>query len=132
MTSRNCWALGLVLLLVLVWANGARAEALEEGVALESHGVTLALGESTALGLTENASTGYHWELVGSPDQAVANLGRTGLFSGCPDDMVGCPGTAIWTIKALGRGVTQASLAYMPPGKGGAPAKRVYVTITVP
>lgn len=75
--------------------------------------IDLTVGQSLVIDLESNASTGYRWNLVGQPQEAVLKLIRSDYREPqTQGDMTGVPGQETWQFQAIGRGTTTVKLAY--------------------
>jgi inhibitor of cysteine peptidase len=102
--------------LVLAACGGGEPGAVELTAADSGTTVTLEAGQQVEISLESNASTGFQWNLAGEPDAAVLELvSSTYVEPETSDDVVGAPGTEIWTFEAVGTGTTSVELAYFRP-----------------
>jgi inhibitor of cysteine peptidase len=86
--------------------------------------VQVAVGDSFAVDLCSNPSTGFQWsETASISDQTV--LQQTDHKHVAPEakgikpPAPGTPGKEIWTFKALEKGTSTVSLEYSRPWEGG-------------
>lgn len=98
--------------------------------------IKVALGSEISLILAANATTGYSWTVLRSPDPAIlAFFGPTKgvyLASRPAPGLVGVGGKTTWTLRAVGAGSTILGLGYQRPWESGvAPVSSFQVTITV-
>lgn len=108
--------LALVLSLALALAAcGGGAETAPLLLTQEDDGtsVTLEPGQQLAISLESNPSTGFKWNLTEEPDANVLSLvSSTYVEPATTGQVVGVPGTEVWTFEAVGTGTTSFELAY--------------------
>jgi predicted secreted protein len=93
--------------------------------------VVLAVGDTVAVRLVSNPSTGYSWQ-VGKCDPAVLQPDGKPVFEEPAHPMPGAPGIAVLRFRAAATGTTPLELWYLRPWeKHVAPAKAFRVTIRV-
>jgi predicted secreted protein len=94
-------------------------------------------GETFALGLPSNRTTGYLWQLAASPDpsvvQFVANVYVTPAPPSGGAPIVGAAGRECWVFSAVAMGQTTLTLDYLRPfdPPGTPPAQSATFTIIV-
>ena len=90
--------------------------------------VVLRTGDTVALSLAENPSTGYSWQVVSSGAPVVQAEGEP-TFK--PDNKLhGAGGTATYRYKAVGAGTSTLKLVYRRPWeKDATPAATFEVTL---
>ncbi len=81
----------------------------------QASGTSVALepGQQLVVSLESNPSTGFQWNLARQPDGNVLTLvSSTYVEPATTGDVVGAPGTEVWTFEAAGSGTTSFELAY--------------------
>jgi len=73
-----------------------------------------AVGNEFKIVLESNASTGYHWGLVGDLDSTIVQL-VSNEYKAIGPAVPGKGGEEVWTFKALSAGQTKITLGYYPP-----------------
>ena len=92
--------------------------------------VELSVGQSLAVTLNSNASTGYSWYLAQNSDETVLN--KTGNEYISPQTtLVGAGGKDEWTFKALKKGNSTISMGYSRPWESMLPAETFNLTVVV-
>ena len=98
--------------------------------------ISVAPGTEISLTLTANATTGYSWALLRTPDPTI--LAFSGPAQGVylvpspAPGLVGAGGNTNWILRAIGTGTTTLRLGYQRPWESGvAPVSSFSVTITV-
>jgi inhibitor of cysteine peptidase len=82
--------------------------------------VELSVGDSLAVTLASNATTGYSWSLTGISDESV--LQKAGNQYIAPKtNLVGAGGQEVWAFKALKKGTSTISMGYSRPWEVGTP-----------
>jgi inhibitor of cysteine peptidase len=117
---------GVVLIMALAFARsgGLTIHADDNGDRVE-----LQKGQTLAVSLPGNISTGYSWEVVGLDEQILRQVGEP-TFS--PDSNVpGSPGTQTIRFRAAGEGRTVLHLVYHRPWEEGEPARTFSVDVVV-
>jgi predicted secreted protein len=76
--------------------------------------VTVTKGQTFALTLRSNPTTGYIWQLAKSPEDGVIQF-IDNQYRGDKTVLVGAGGREIWTFKAVGTGETTIGLKYVRP-----------------
>ena len=69
------------------------------------------VGKTFIVTLESNPTTGYQWQLNKSFDKKYVELIKS-EFKRSKTDLVGAPGTEIWTFKALKSGTIKLSFKY--------------------
>lgn len=93
--------------------------------------VTVSPGRRFSLVLASNPTTGYQWQLVASPDPAVAVL-VTNAYLPPSGNLIGAGGDEKWTFRAVGPGRASITLIYVRPWeKDAEPARRETFTVDV-
>ena len=72
-------------------------------------------GQNFDIVLPANASTGYHWQITGTPDASLLQSTGQSYLSEQPV-MPGSGGVEVWTFTALAPGETKIEYGYFPPG----------------
>lgn len=75
-------------------------------------------GDEFVVTLPSNATTGYKWQLSGKPNSKVVTLVKS-VYNAPAQAMPGKGGTEAWTFKAVGKGSTSFTLAYVRPWEKG-------------
>jgi len=75
--------------------------------------VSVEQGQAVVVALDSNASTGYRWNLVEKPDEAVLGLASSEYTQ--TGEALGSPGVETWRFEATGAGKTSLRLAYFRP-----------------
>jgi inhibitor of cysteine peptidase len=82
---------------------------------------TLKPGEEFTIELKSNPSTGYSWEMSGTPDKGVAVFVQK-EYAQSDSGLVGAPGAEHWSFRAVGSGRTTIDFRYIRPWeKSGKP-----------
>jgi predicted secreted protein len=93
--------------------------------------VTVRKGQTFALTLSSNPTTGYIWQLGKPPEGGVIQF-IDNQYRGDKSGLVGAGGREIWTFKAVGTGETTIDLKYVRPWeKNTAPAKSALFKVVV-
>jgi predicted secreted protein len=72
-------------------------------------------GQSFDIVLPANASTGYSWQITGTPDASlVQSMGQNYIAE--QPVIPGSGGVDVWTFDALAPGETEIQFGYFPPG----------------
>ena len=87
-------------------------------------------GEEFQIIVDSNPSTGYHWELVGTPDGRVVQFISRDYKPSEPV-MPGSGGKDVWTFKAVAAGTIKIVLGSYPPGQGQAMDHEASFTVVV-
>lgn len=96
------------------------APAAGEVVGVRDGSVTLAVGQSLAIGLESNATTGYHWQVSDFDTDVLGRghpFGQEFTHPSAPG-MVGVGGVTQWRFTAVGPGLITLRFAY---GRSWAP-----------
>jgi len=84
-----------------------------------TRGITLSEGDTVTVSLGSNPSTGFSWpDTAQVADPAVVRQVET-EFVTADGQLVGAPGTQVWTFRALKKGSTTVSMEYSRPWEGG-------------
>ena len=92
--------------------------------------VRLVPGETFAITLPTNVTTGYQWTA-----RAVGKKGNLTVSNGVytapssPDGMVGAPGSTTWTVTANKNGTGVVQIVSTPPGGGDGTIQTVRVIV---
>jgi predicted secreted protein len=89
---------------------------------------SLAVGETLAVVLSGNASTGYEWEITELDTAVLANTG-TSYRPHCY--MPGCGETGTWTFTALTPGSMTLRMIYHRPWEDEEPSRTFELTVSV-
>jgi predicted secreted protein len=91
--------------------------------------IETAPGKDFTIVLEANPTTGYHWELVETPDSAIVEfLSRE--YNADEPAAVGSGGLDVWTFRARAAGETSITLGYYPPSNDPVEPEQT-VTFTV-
>ena len=107
-----------------------RASKSDDGTTIEAR-----VGDRILLTLEENLSTGFRWDVVTLPDEAVLAIEarnatpNNGAPSGAP--IAGSPGTHDYTLRAVAVGVTTLKLDYKRPWETKPPVATFTLTVHV-
>jgi predicted secreted protein len=82
-------------------------------------------GETFALRLESNASTGYSWRLARPPDSAIVQPAGSRYLAPDAGQPPGTPGSEVWTFRAAGTGHATIELEYVRPWETPAQAASV-------
>ncbi|MRR30925.1 hypothetical protein EG834_11510 [bacterium] len=87
-------------------------------------------GDEFRIIIGSNPTTGYHWELIGNPDDTLFRF-VSKYYQ--PDEPVldGSGGSDIWTFKALAAGEAKIVLGNYPPGQGEPAIQEVTFTVII-
>ena len=122
---------GLALILVLLTACGETPTTIDLDSA--NNGVTLetTVGQTINITLDSNATTGYKWNLVTTPDAQVLKF-LSSHYNAPIGGGVGAGGKEVWKFQTTGRGTTSLKLAYFRPFEPNTPpAKEFSATVVV-
>ena len=82
--------------------------------------MTAAAGNLFTVTLCSNATTGYKWsESAQISDPTVVQQMSHVAVGPQATDLIGAPGTEVWTFKALKKGASTISMDYSRPWEGG-------------
>ena len=87
------------------------------------------VGETLTLTLPETAGTGYTWQPVAAPDEAILKVDSDEVVP-AEGDAVGAPGEHVWHFTAVAVGSAVIDLASVPPGEEVSKRYSAY-TVTV-
>ena len=87
------------------------------------------VSEEVTLTLPETAGTGYTWQAVTPPDEAILKLESDEVMP-AEGDAVGAPGEHVWNLTAVAVGSAVIDLASVPPGEEVSKRYSAY-TVTV-
>ncbi len=96
--------------------------------------IHLAIGDSVAITLASNPTTGFTWLLTNISDDKV--LQKTDQKFNAPHSekpIVGVPGQEIWTFRAIGAGTSAISMEYSRSWEGGEKSAETFsliITVT--
>lgn len=91
--------------------------------------VRLMPGESVKVRLSTNLTTGYSWSTKVTRDKSAVTVSK-GSYTAPTTDLVGAPGTTVWTITAKSAGTAVVKFLATPPG-GGQPSNDGALTVIV-
>lgn len=107
----------IALLLVAVVLAAFSGCATKTALALEAKDngrqIELEIGQTLAISLEGNPSTGYTWEMVESEDSILRQVGEIEFEA--ESDLVGAPGTQTLRFQAVESGQTELKLVYHRP-----------------
>ena len=107
----------IALLLVAVVLAAVSGCASKTALALEAKDngrqIELEKGQTLAISLEGNPSTGYTWEMVESEDSILRQVGEIEFEA--ESDLVGAPGTQTLRFEAVESGQTELKLVYHRP-----------------
>jgi inhibitor of cysteine peptidase len=91
----------------------------------------LEVGDKIRLELCSNMTTGFSWTAeIG--DESVLAEEDYDYVEPEDDEVVGAPGTEIWTFEAVGTGTTEVTMEYSQTWQGGLQGVWTYtITVTV-
>ena len=125
--------LGLAIVLILLTAcdetpNTIDLDSANNGVSLET-----TVGQTIDITLDSNATTGYKWNLVTTPDAQVLKLLSSQYVVPTPSHtpVVGEGSKEVWKFQTVGRGTTSLKLAYFRPFDPSQVAKEFSATVVV-
>ncbi|MBW2617917.1 MAG: protease inhibitor I42 family protein, partial [Deltaproteobacteria bacterium] len=117
LTPLVCLTAGMILFAPLA-AKAQEASRLDWSVAV-------AVGETFAVGLPSNATTGYTWQMTQEPSLVVARfLENEELTRDCAEGAVGCGGIDVWRFQAVAAGATVVQLSYSRVWESTEPARQ--------
>jgi predicted secreted protein len=92
--------------------------------------LTVKAGQNFDIVLPANASTGYRWQIVGTPDASlIQSIGENYITE--QPVIPGSGGVDVWTFGALAPGETEIQFGYFPPGNTTQPDETVIFSIQV-
>lgn len=107
----------IALLLVAVVLAAVSGCGAKSALALEAKDngrqIELEKGQTLAISLEGNPSTGYTWEMVESEDSILRQVGEIEFEA--ESDLVGAPGTQTLRFEAVESGQTELKLVYHRP-----------------
>jgi predicted secreted protein len=94
--------------------------------------MSLSVGASKTIVLSENPSTGYAWQVdtAGSSNLAIVRVNDAGYQPG-QNGLIGAPGAHRWQIEAQAPGTAKIVFAYARAWEHVAPAKSHVVQVDV-
>ena len=95
-----------------------------------SQPIRAAAGETFTIVMNANASTGYHWEIIGPLDDAHLEFVLR-EYVGSEPAMPGSGGVEVWTMKAVSTGEALFVLGNYPPGEGASYEQEMQFTINI-
>jgi inhibitor of cysteine peptidase len=135
--------IGGVLLLVSVGSalpQRVVAQAVEPSCAAQTDPdapISVKSGDSFAIGVSSNHTTGYSWQLSGPPDAAIAQMIASVYVlpapAGAGAPLIGAGGRECWIFNAGGAGTTTIGMDYLRPfdPPGTPPGQSATFTIVV-
>jgi predicted secreted protein len=91
--------------------------------------VELRRGQSMAIWLEGNPTTGYTWEAVAYDEEVVRQVGEAAFTP--ESDAIGAPGRQVLRFRALDEGQTALRLVYHRPWEDAEPEKAFSVAVVV-
>lgn len=107
--SRKIVVLSTMMLLGLL--AGCVTREVKVGAADNGKEITLKQGQTLAVALEANPTTGYNWLLASEPDTTVLSVVGD-QFEAPGVDRVGAGGVTTWRFRALAAGETSFQLGY--------------------
>ena len=101
----------IVCVVLLALLAGCVTREVKVGAADNGREITLKQGQTLAVALEANPTTGYNWLLVSEPDSAVLSVVGD-EFEAPSRDRVGAGGVTTWRFRALATGETSFQLGY--------------------
>jgi len=116
------------LLLVQIGVMPAGAQAASQS----NETISLSVGASETIALSENPSTGYEWQLdtTQSANLAIVRVIDVG-YQPVQSGQMGAAGSHWWRIEAWAPGTARIVFAYSRPSENGAPAKSHAVEVNI-
>jgi predicted secreted protein len=87
-------------------------------------------GQNFDIVLPANASTGYRWQMIGTPDASLLQSAGQDYIPEQPV-MPGSGGVVVWTFSAFAAGETQLEFGNFPPGNTSEPDETVIFSIRI-
>lgn len=87
--------------------------------------VEIAAGDTLAVILVSNPSTGFKWELAMPTDNSVVKM-VDNKYEAAATSLAGASGKEVWTFKAAGKGTSAIRMEYSRPWAGGEKAVKVF------
>jgi inhibitor of cysteine peptidase len=88
--------------------------------AAEPKPIKVTVGQEFKVSLPSNATTGYRWQFVKTPDEKALKLLRED-YEHPESNLVGAGGKQTWTFRALAYGKTTLELGYVRPWETNSP-----------
>jgi inhibitor of cysteine peptidase len=115
---------------------GIAAAVVASGASASEMTRRLSIGETIALSLESNPSTGYQWAIDQNASQGLARvrIDDAGFTATPPKDgrpLVGAPGAQGWRVTALARGRVKLVLAYRRSWENVPPVRKQVYRFTV-
>ncbi len=124
----------VIAMLAITACNGRATEApgSEELIISEpGKSIEVTAGNEFKIIIESNASTGYHWELVGELDESIVKFIKRDYQASEPV-MPGSGGKDVWVFQAVAAGETTITLGKYPPSNDPVdPTQTVIFTIIV-
>ncbi len=113
------------IILAQIGVMSARAQQSDETI-------TMSVGASKMIALSENPSTGYSWQLnsTHSSNLTIIRVIDAGYQPG-QSGVIGAPGSHHWQIQARVPGMARIVFSYSRPWEHAAPAKSHSVEVNV-
>lgn len=106
-----------VLLAALVLVAGCTPKEVKLGVADGGRTVELARGQTVAITLEANPTTGYTWEVAELDESILQQVGEIEFKP--QSDLIGAPGVQTLRFRAVNPGQTALKLVYHRPWEEG-------------
>jgi len=103
-----------------------------QAVSQSNETISLSVGASETIALSENPSTGYEWQLdtTQSSNLAIVRVVDAG-YQAVQGGQMGAAGSHWWRIEAWAPGTARIVFAYSRPSENGAPAKSHAVEVNI-
>ncbi len=95
-----------------------------------SQPIRAAAGETFTIVMKANASTGYHWEIIGPLEDAHLEF-VSREYAGSEPALPGSGGVEVWTFKAVAPGESILVLGNYPPSESESYEEEVRFSIVV-
>ena len=92
--------------------------------------LTVKAGQAFDIVLPANPSTGYQWQIIGTPDAGLIEPAGQNYIPQQPV-IPGSGGVEVWTFSALAPGETEIQFGYFPPGNTAQPEETAIFSISV-
>ena len=92
--------------------------------------LTVKAGQKFDIVLPANPSTGYQWQIIGTPDASLIQSAGQNYIPKQPV-IPGSGGVEVWTFNALAPGETEIQFGNFPPGNTTQPEETVIFSVSV-
>ncbi len=125
-------ASSVLLLAASLWGCGGSNQEKSLGSQDDGREVTLQVGQTLAISLEANPTTGYTWQVLEMDTNILQPLGDT-QFKQAPgsEGLTGAGGVETLRFEALAAGQTPLTLGYMRPWESVPPLKTFSVQVIV-